>query len=119
MAGTRLVYGDGWEDLKDCFSGTLGFNRGQGGSSTRSSRQRVYGGDHYVHPHHLGKLALINTYVGKYRILLNSPEIATEIQSIKFNFPYHNLVLKLFEVQLIVRQQQIRMVIVCLVTKQF
>ena len=57
MAGTRLVYGDGWEDLKDCFSGTLGFNRGQGGSSTRSSRQRVYGGDHYVHPHHLGNLA--------------------------------------------------------------
>ena len=26
---------------------------GEGGSSTRSSRQRVYGGDHYVHPHHL------------------------------------------------------------------
>ena len=55
MAGTRLVYGDGWEDLKDCFSGTLGLSRGhQGSSSTRSSRQRVYGGDHYVNPHHLG-----------------------------------------------------------------
>ena len=45
----------GWEDLKDCFSGTLGLSRGhQGSSSTRSSRQRVYGGDHYVNPHHLG-----------------------------------------------------------------
>ena len=58
MAGTRFVYGDGWEDIKDCFSGTLGLNRGHpdntGGSSSRSSRQRVYGGDHYVHPHHLG-----------------------------------------------------------------
>ena len=59
MAGTRFVYGDGWEDIKDCFSGTLGLGRGHpdntaGGSSSRSSRQRVYGGDHYVHPHHLG-----------------------------------------------------------------
>ena len=53
MAGTRLVYGDGLDDLKDCFSGTFGLSRGGGGSSTRSSRQRVYGGDHYVHPHHL------------------------------------------------------------------
>ena len=56
MSGTRLVYGDGLDDLKDCFSGTFGFmNRPAGGSggSTRSSRQRVYGGDHYVHPHHL------------------------------------------------------------------
>jgi len=59
MAGTRFVYGDGWEDIKDCFSGTLGLGRGHpdntaGGSSSRSSRQRVYGGDHYVHPHHFG-----------------------------------------------------------------
>ena len=59
MAGTRFVYGDGCEDIKDCFSGTLGLGRGHpdntaGGSSSRSSRQRVYGGDHYVHPHHLG-----------------------------------------------------------------
>lgn len=60
MAGTRLVYGDGLDDLKDCFAGTFGIgsgSRGHGGggasSSTRSSRQRVYGGDHYVHPHHL------------------------------------------------------------------
>ena len=62
MSGTRLVYGDGLDDLKDCFSGTFGFvsrgsagGIGRGGSSgsTRSSRTRVYGGDHYVHPHHL------------------------------------------------------------------
>ena len=61
MSGTRLVYGDGLDDLKDCFAGTFGLGRGGsgsgggggGGSSTRSSRQRVYGGDHYVHPHHL------------------------------------------------------------------
>jgi len=60
MSGTRLVYGDGLDDLKDCFTGTFGLGRGgggggggEGGSSTRSSRQRVYGGDHYVHPHHL------------------------------------------------------------------
>ena len=59
MAGTRLVYGDGLDDLKDCFAGTFGIGSGSrthgggGGSSTRSSRQRVYGGDHYVHPHHL------------------------------------------------------------------
>ncbi len=56
MSGTRLVYGDGLDDLKDCFAGTFGLSRagaGTGGSSTRSSRQRVYGGDHYVHPHHL------------------------------------------------------------------
>ena len=51
MAGTRLVYGDGLEDLKDCFSGFVKTNRNS--SSTRSSRQRVYGGDHYVHPHSL------------------------------------------------------------------
>jgi len=59
MSGTRLVYGDGLDDLKECFTGTFGLGRsgggsGAAGSSTRSSRQRVYGGDHYVHPHHLG-----------------------------------------------------------------
>jgi hypothetical protein len=58
MSGTQLVYGDGWDDIKDCFRNTLGLGRGRhhggGGSSTRSSRQRVFGGDHYVHPHHSG-----------------------------------------------------------------
>lgn len=58
--GPRLVYGDGLDDLKDCFSGTFGGSFGGGGggrglgrSSTRSSRQRVYGGDHYMNPHNL------------------------------------------------------------------
>ena len=50
MSGTRLVYGDGLDDLKDCFSGTFGLNTTR---SSVGSRQRVYGGDHYVAPHHL------------------------------------------------------------------
>ena len=28
MSGTRLVYGDGLDDLKDCFTGTFGLGRG-------------------------------------------------------------------------------------------
>ena len=49
MSGPRLVYGDGWEDIKDCFTfgGKIGGRGGGGGRTTsHSSRGSYYGGHH-------------------------------------------------------------------------
>lgn len=48
MSATQLVYGDGWQDIKDCFHGSLGLGRGRASSRTSSrgggGGGRVYGG---------------------------------------------------------------------------
>jgi len=48
MAGTQLVYGDGWDDIKDCFGGSLGkVGRGLSRTPARPPSSRS-GSSYYV-----------------------------------------------------------------------